>query len=44
MYDHVMHQGKLLTEWAQLFKNQFSLGELYRMAKSGQDFYRLEGK
>ena len=42
MYDQVMHQGKMLTVWAQLFNNQFSLGELYRMAKGGQDFYRLE--
>lgn len=41
MYDQVMHQGKMLTEWQKLFKNQYSLGELYRMAKEGADFFRM---
>jgi len=41
MYDNILHQGKTLTEWADLLKNTYSLGELYAMAKEGKDFASL---
>ena len=31
MYDKVKHAGILLTDWLEIFKNQYSLGELYQM-------------
>lgn len=41
MYKNYMHQWKTLAEWQKDFKNEFSLGELYRMAKEGADFQRM---
>lgn len=41
MYNKVMHQGKMLPEWQKIFKNTYSLGELYQMAKDGADFNRM---
>lgn len=44
MYDKVLHQGKMLPEWQEIFNNEYSLGELYRMAKDGTDFFRLQAE
>lgn len=35
MYDNVRVQGKKLSEWAEMLRHQYSLGELYRLAKDG---------
>lgn len=31
MYSNIKHLGITLAEWQKLFKNQFTLGELYQM-------------
>lgn len=31
MYSNIKHLGVTLVEWQKLFKNQYSLGELYQM-------------
>ena len=41
MYKDVIHQGKMLSEWQKELKGQYSLGELYRMASDGYDFFKL---
>lgn len=41
IYEDFYHQGKSLTEWQKDFKGEYSLGELYRMAKDGTDFSKL---
>lgn len=41
MYKDVCHQGKMLPEWQKELKNEYSLGELYRMASEGCDFFKL---
>ena len=35
MYDQIRVQGKKLSEWAEMLHHQYSLGELYRLAKDG---------
>jgi len=40
-YSNVMHQGKLLSEWAKDLNFEFTLGELYRMASAGEDMHRF---
>lgn len=41
MYSQVMHQWKMLPEWQKELKNQYTLGELYRMSTEGCDFFKL---
>lgn len=38
VYDEVSYMGKTLKEWCVAFKNEFTLGELYRMMLNGEDF------
>lgn len=41
MYNNVRVQGKKLSEWAKELHFQYSLGELYQMAKGGQKLSSL---
>ena len=41
MYDNVIYMGKTLKEWSKELKNEFTLGELYRMMQNGDDFKAL---
>ena len=43
MYSNYKHQGIPLSEWQVAFHNLFTMGELYMMAKRGENFYRLTG-
>lgn len=38
MYDNVVYMGKTLKEWSEVFFNNFTCGELYRMSKEGVNF------
>lgn len=41
MYDNVVYMGKTLKKWCDVFANEFSAGELYRMMQDHIDFDRL---
>ena len=41
MYGDYMHCGKSLYDWQKDLNNEFSLGELYRLATEGCDFPRF---
>ena len=41
MYDEVYHQGKSLKEWSKELNGEFTCGELYRMAKDGEDLQKF---
>lgn len=41
MYNNYKHQGLTLPEWQAKLKFQYSLGELYLLAKEGKDFETL---
>lgn len=41
MYDNVKYMGKTLKTWCDIFANEFSVGELYRMMQDHVDFDQL---
>lgn len=41
MYREFTYQSKTLEEWQKELRFQFSLGELYQMAKKKEDFSRF---
>lgn len=41
MYDNVIVQGKKLSTWVEDLHYQYSLGELYQMAKEGKKLATL---
>ena len=38
MYKNIVYMGKTLEEWQQVFFNEYTLGELYRMMQDGVNF------
>jgi len=41
MYDSYLYHGKTLAEWQKELGAEYSLGELYRLAKDGADLQKL---
>lgn len=41
MYTNVKYNSLTLPQWAEVFHNTYSLGELYRMAMDGVNFNKL---